>query len=155
MIGDDGKVLLTLSQVKEWEEEGRKIDAQIANLQNKRAEISKKLDAVKILFPKAPDIDLDFELKPEDLVPKETMVEATLRILKEANSPLNNSEIKAKLSEIQVFKEKLANSPNYFYTMMNRQMKKTDDTRVIKIGDKFTIADKDTTSQNEFGDVLG
>lgn len=138
MTQDHDDVLLTASTVRQWEQEGADIDAQITDLQMRRDSITRRLEAVKFLFgqqklahPPTPVIAIEDD---------ETMVDAVIRVLREADRPLDNTEIRAKLAEKPKFRESLDNNVNYYYTLMNRLLKKEGAERVAKLDNGYVLS---------------
>ncbi|MCF3643329.1 hypothetical protein LXM94_25580 [Rhizobium sp. TRM95111] len=141
-MGDTNDILLTAATVREWQDEGAKIDEEMNSLQKRRDEITRKLEAVRLLFPQISQQPKNLSAVDALEEQSETMVDATLRILRSAESPLGHSEIRAILSRDGRLKEKLISSPNYYYTMISRLLNRTGDDRVVKIGDRYAMANK-------------
>lgn len=139
-MAGNNEILLTATKVDEWRRERDEIDLQIRELQQRRDEVGRKLEAVKILFPSADDSSTDADVELNGTVnDDESMVDAVYRILRESDKPLNHSEIKARLSESPKFKERLESAQNYYYTLMNRIVKKEAPERVVKTQSGYII----------------
>ena len=59
-----GSVLLTAEDLLRWREEDMQLDEQIRQLQQKRAEVKRKLDAAEVFAERLPAVHADAELTP-------------------------------------------------------------------------------------------
>lgn len=139
-----GSVLLTAEDLLRWREEDRKLDEQIRQLQQKRAEVKRKLDAAEVFAERLPQSQADIELAPPSATARTVDAEgdsapkALYENLVRTGDSLNVKQIKARLAEIG-FAEKVRTQPNYHYQLVYRL---TKSGRLLRRGQRYRAAPK-------------
>ncbi len=137
-------VLLTLEQVRDWERQREESAQKISEETSRHALLSKKIEAASMFIPNEASADevrkvrmpgIPLVLPPNEnqtsLIPSMvsdgiSLVEAITRVLCTSGKPLTNAGIKRMLGGTGYDVEKLASSPNYFYTATRRIVAKGD-----------------------------
>ena len=135
MFSDGGEAVLTTKQIQEWIDKREQRLREVAEWQEEISQLDDKLRAVELITGRnilgGANVAAPAEEEAEE---KENMTEAAVRILKEAGHLMSNKELQAKLKEDPEFAERLRLNSNYYYTMMQRLVKRQ---RVIKEGSKY------------------
>jgi hypothetical protein len=143
MAYDFDKPLLTLAQIKTWQERKLQLEREVRARQEEMAGINRKLEAAKEFVIETPDGSTAEDLfksltapqKPSEdgLIP---MTEAVEQILTESPRPMNRKELKNALMKLGYAPKRLG---NYFYTVLLRLQQQN---RITRNGDMFAAAFK-------------
>ena len=139
-----GNVLLTAEDLLRWREEASRLDEQIRHLQQKRAEVKRKLDAAEVFAERLPAGHAQAELAPKvssiraadadgDSAPK-----ALRENMAKTGDSLKVNQIKQRLIEIG-FAEKVRAQPNYHYQLVYRL---TKSGQLLRRGERYRAAPK-------------
>lgn len=135
------KPLLTLNQAIAWQNELRRAKDEQFEIESKISSLENKLAAARVLME---DLTLeDFEKQTSAItVPttvqddREPLPDAIKRTIREAGKLLTKIAIRQSLEKEPVHAARFANSPNYFYTAMNRLEKRH---KIIRRGKKYGL----------------
>ena len=137
-------VLLTASDLLKWREEDKRLDEEIRQLQQKRSENKRKLDAAEVFAdvlaigpPAPPEKDKESEA-PSDSIP--ALLVANLR---ETGDALNIRQIKQRLIDLG-FGDKVKEQPNYHYQTTYRLTKRD---KLIRRGQKYRAAPQGSSQE--------
>ena len=139
-----GSVLLTAEDLLRWREEDRQLDEQIRQLQQKRADVKRKLDAAEVFAERLPAIHADAELTPRVPVTRtadadgDSAPKALCENMARTGDSLKVNQIKQRLIEIG-FAEKVKAQPNYHYQLVYRL---TKSGRLLRRGERYRAAPK-------------
>jgi hypothetical protein len=125
MAFDYDRPLLTMRQVKEWQEEKSRLEMQIAALQQELAAINKKLDAAAALSEEVAALDIKTYPPVVHISgngtgaaqEQEPMTHAVVRIIDMNSQPMKPTAIKKILAREGYEKKRLN---NYLYTVLHR-----------------------------------
>lgn len=137
MVVIENDVLLTGSTVRQWEMEGEEIDRKITELLRRRDEITRKLDAVKLLIGDAKPAPVNVVMAAVGNRLDESMTDAVLRVIKEAGKPLEHHQIKERLYEVPRLRESIQKNVNYYYTVIGRLIERK---AIEKIGKTYALS---------------
>lgn len=139
MFSGQSHIVLTTQQIEEWTQEREALRAEIADREARLEQVVNKLRAVELITGKSL---IEAAAKKQAGPPQETpgeerenMTEAAVRILQEKGQPMSNKELQSELKNIPEFRERLRLNSNYYYTMMQRLVKRR---RVVKEGGKYS-----------------
>lgn len=124
-MADLNDVILTSSEVAKKRRELEQLDRDLRAKQLERAKLNQWLEAATVIMGSLPDPAADDGVEEptndEDVVsvgsPSESMMDAVVRITKEARKPLPKAELKEMLRDAGFEESRLG---NYFYTVIKR-----------------------------------
>jgi len=150
-----GDVLLTASDLLRWREEDKRLDEQIRELQQRRSENKRKLDAAEVFAdvlaiapapaPPSPDENEHESDEPSDSLP--VLLVANLL---ETGDSLNIKQIKQRLIDMG-YGDRVKAQPNYHYATTYRL---TRSGKLIKRGSKYRAAPI-SSSEEETEEAVG
>lgn len=141
-MANKDEVLLTVSDLQKWREDDRQIGDQIAELEQKRAVVRRKLEAAEVFVGSTPDVTPEIVTPkpnghdPDD--PAETPPNALVANLRKTGDSLRAPGIKQRLIELG-FGELLQAKPNYHYDLAYR-LTHSKPPKLIKRGSKYRAA---------------
>lgn len=118
----DIKNPFTPEQVREWERLKEIYATEAAEAYQKVDALNKALQAASAFSGAAGISDQAAPNKDEDDKDEITLVDAIDAVLVAASKPLSHKEIRKELPKYGFSEERLENSPNYYYTVINRAM---------------------------------
>jgi len=132
-------VLLTASDIPKWRDEDRQLTEQIHQLEQRRDEVRRKLEAAKVFEP-SPSAEVHVGLANghdgEDST--DSAPTALISNLRKTGDSLKVQGIKARLIELG-FGDKLKAQPNYHYSLAYR-LSRGEKPKLIKRGAKYRAA---------------
>jgi hypothetical protein len=138
MAFDFNKPLLTLAQIKEWQERKLHLEREIRARQEEMAGINRKLEAAKEFVIETPDGSTAEDLFKSLTAPKKPsedglmpLTEAVEQVLTQSPRPMNRKELKKALLKLGYAPTRLG---NYFYTVLLRLQ---EQNRITRNGDLF------------------
>lgn len=125
--------ILTLAQVKEWQDQAAELTEKISEMQAQVADITRKLEAAKIIIGSLPPHpQTGTKPGPAPAPEAESLPEAVLTAIDALGNLPDPSAIREWiLKEKPALRAKLKQSPNYFYTVLLRHVQKN---RLIREG---------------------
>jgi hypothetical protein len=144
MMMSKGSVLLTAEDLLRWREEDGQLDEQIRQLQQKRAEVKRKLDAAEVFAERLSAVHADAEMTPRVAVTRtadadgDSAPKALCENMARTGDSLKVNQIKQRLIEIG-FAEKVKAQPNYHYQLVYRL---TKSGRLLRRGERYRAAPK-------------
>ena len=152
------KPILTMAQVREWQARSAEIAVAMRAMNEEMAGLARKLEAAKILIGELPEMEIavSTELPPAErgeTEPDQTHAESLSDAALDAVAALGNvprpDAIKKWIVESRpAHRERLASSPNYFYTVLIRHVQKG---RLIREGNGYRLPT--SSPQGEAGAV--
>lgn len=150
--GDDmankSEVLLTASDLLKWREEDKELDEKIRQLQQRRSDLKRKLDAAEVFadaLATGPVSGLLSQANGHDSEePSESPAVALCENLRKTGESLKVQQIKARLIELG-FGAKIEVQPNYTYTLVYRLSKSG---KLLKRGSRYR-APPDSSPEGE------
>lgn len=130
------RVILKESDVQAWRAERDKLLRQMDEMQSRVAVLAKKLEAAALLVGE-PVPAANPRAKESEVPERQSMSDAALAIAQQSNRTMRHDDIKAELSKDAEFRRMLENSPNYYYTMISRLIKRG---QLLKDGEGFRAA---------------
>ena len=132
-------VLLTASDIPKWREEDKQLAEQIRQLEQRRTEVKRKLDAAEV-FAGAPVAEAPAPLSnghdTEDSTDSAPV--ALVANLRKTGDSLKVQGIRARLIELG-FEDKIKAQPNYHYSLAYR-LSRGKNPKLIKRGAKYRAA---------------
>jgi hypothetical protein len=135
----ENDVLLTGNDVRRWQEELQKYEADKASAEIRIAEIRRKLEAAALLSgARFPQPSLTENCQSDEN--QETMGDAAKRLLAGLDSPVFHQVLQTELRKIPRFREMLdKNAGAYYYTVIKRLVERGD---IKKIGKRIRLVRK-------------
>lgn len=147
-------VLLTASDIAEWEADLEALATQRDAIATRMTELKQRIDVARhlaeLVRPRAatPIATAPIEVAPVEVdysaVP---LPEAILGILKGAMHPLSNAQIRDELRKDPTQAARLVSSPNYYHTALKRLR---DREQIVREGDRYRIAPTANESPSGF-----
>ncbi len=138
MSADD--VLLTASDLLKWREEDQQLDEKIRQMQQRRAELKRKLDAAEVFAEPLPAAAAALEPATPAAhgadEESETPPRAFLANMRKTGDSLNIKQIKARLIELG-FGDRIKAQPNYHYQLVYRLARRD---KLLKRGSRYRAA---------------
>jgi hypothetical protein len=136
-----GEVLLTASDLLKWREEDKRLDEEIRQLQQRRSENKRRLDAAEVFadvlaIAPAPAPPPQEEEEAESDEHADSIPVLLVANLRETGASLNIKQIKQRLIDMG-FGEKVKAHPNYHYATTYRL---TKNGKLIRRGSKYRAA---------------
>ena len=148
-----GDVLLTASDLLKWRDEDKKLDEEIRQKQQRRAELKRKLDAAEVFAEPVSAAAGENEAAPPDDHGAEDESESPPQALRanllKTGDSLNIRQIKTRLIELG-FGDRLKAQPNYHYQLVYR-LHKGD--KLLRRGNRYRAAPN--SSSEEETEALG
>ena len=133
------EVLLTSDDIRRWRDELQKWEATKAEAESRIVDVRRKLEAAAFLSGTS-TATLSVPDARHDGDEEESMADAGKRLLATFSKPVMHHELQAKLREIPRFRDMLdKNNGAYYYTMVNRLVKRGD---IKKVGKRIRLIHK-------------
>jgi hypothetical protein len=137
-----GDVLLTASDLLKWREEDQQLDEKIRQMQQRRADLKRKLEAAEVFAE--PVATPAAAAAPEPATPaahgadeeSETPPQAFLANMRKTGDSLNIKQIRQRLIELG-FGDRIKTQPNYHYQLVYRLAR---GNKLLKRGSKYRAA---------------
>jgi hypothetical protein len=138
-------VLLTAGDLLRMREEDKRLDDQIRQLQQRRNENKRKLDAAEVFAESLSDVSAIEQLTvPDSSESGDSIPKALYENLRQTGDALNIRQIKTRLIELG-FGERVKAQPNYHYATTYRLTKRG---KLLRRGQKYRAAPQ-SSSQEE------
>ena len=144
--------LLTLKEVRDWQHDKEKVDAQIASLQKRSAELAKRLEAAAMFIPPSPPQAVQGLFKRinngngrDDTPSLPSFTGAIVEILRESDKTLSRAQLRKALATRGYPKKQLS---NYMYTALSRLR---DQGRITRSRNRYAVPAEETPELQSHG----